>query len=58
MQPLRFAGLTTGLLALFMFACAVRPVNVNKASEKRLRPANPWVKWARDERGSATGAGG
>ena len=30
---------SSGLLALFTFACAVRPANVNKASKTGLEPA-------------------
>ena len=36
----RFAGPITGLLALFTFACAVRPANFSKPSTTGLRPAN------------------
>ena len=36
----QFAGPIRGLLGLFMFACAVRPANVNKPSKQGARPAN------------------
>ena len=35
----RFAGLLSGLLALFTFACAVRPADANKASKPTITPA-------------------
>ena len=35
-----FAGVIVGLLALFTFACAVRPADANKTSKPEIRPAN------------------
>ena len=37
-----FAGSDPVLLGLFMFACAVRPANMNKPSKTLVRPANRW----------------